>query len=579
MSPHPQPGHPAVVSGPARGELTAPPLRAALILNALDDITIKMLLGCGILELVIGITMHGDGDTPGWLEGVALLVTVAVVVLVNAVLDFQKQMQFRALNAANEQANVMVTRGGVRREIDQKELLVGDLVHIDYGQAIPADGLYVDGESFEVTEASLTGEPDNLKKNRNVPFIFNGTTCARGKGTMLVCAVGWNTHVGQIKAQSEADEGHEDEEANAGAMEKKLLKMTELVVKIGAYAALLVIVILLVRFCIDFWAPAGDGWEWDKICKEEECPGGEGATVYPFMKIVKIFTIAVTVLVVAVPEGLPLAVTISLAFSVMKMMKDNNLVRHMAACEVMGTCTTICSDKTGTLTQNRMTVVACWWAGAANEEMQASEIDPKLKEKLGQIAPIMENMTINTSDSAFLRTELVENPHTGKYDVEVESLEGNKTDCGLLKLARLLGAPFGQHKNANKQKKTPVQRCMGCGEPHDMCMPGEKVTEIPGTSDSVPEAREEFGKGLSKQLPFDSKEKRMITIIPTDKAVPLSKGGTQRVLCKGAAEWVLEDCDTYMNEAGETMFYLTAIWCRSQMRTRCTGRESGASDG
>ena len=78
-----------------------------------------MLLGCGILELVIGITMHGDGDTPGWLEGVALLVTVAVVVLVNAVLDFQKQMQFRALNAANEQANVMVTRGGVRREIDQ----------------------------------------------------------------------------------------------------------------------------------------------------------------------------------------------------------------------------------------------------------------------------------------------------------------------------------------------------------------------------------------------------------------------------------------------------------------------------
>ena len=136
-------------------------LRAALIVGALDDITIQMLLVCGIFELGLGLGFHDDdAPTPGWLEGVALLVTVTVVVLVNAVLDFQKQMQFRALSAANDDGVVTVTRDGVRAEIDSKDVVVGDLLHIIYGQAIPCDGLYVSGESFEVDESALTGEPD-----------------------------------------------------------------------------------------------------------------------------------------------------------------------------------------------------------------------------------------------------------------------------------------------------------------------------------------------------------------------------------------------------------------------------------
>jgi Ca2+-transporting ATPase len=133
----------------------------ALIVGALDDITIQMLLVCGIFELGLGLGFHDDdAPTPGWLEGVALLVTVTVVVLVNAVLDFQKQMQFRALSAANDDSVVAVTRDGVRAEIDSKDIVVGDLLHIIYGQAIPCDGLYVSGESFEVDESALTGEPD-----------------------------------------------------------------------------------------------------------------------------------------------------------------------------------------------------------------------------------------------------------------------------------------------------------------------------------------------------------------------------------------------------------------------------------
>ena len=517
-----------------------------LIVGALDDITIQMLLVCGIFELGLGLGFHDDdAPTPGWLEGVALLVTVTVVVLVNAVLDFQKQMQFRALSAANDDGDVAVTRDGVRAEIDSKDVVVGDLLHITYGQSIPCDGLYVSGESFEVDESALTGEPDLLPKSRAVPYMFDGTTCGRGECMMLVVAVGKNTHTGMIKEnmkETEAGGGggccggddEEEDEENAGAMQKKLLKLTDLVVKVGFYAALLVLAVLVLRFVIEIW-----GTPWDH-------------STY-WMKLVHMGTIAVTILVVAVPEGLPLAVTISLAFSVIKMMKDNNLVRHMDACEVMGTCTTICSDKTGTLTENRMTVVASWFGGKATEAMQ-HDMDPQLKQMLSSVDPIVQNLTINTSHSAFLRTEYREDPKKkGEYTVEVENLEGNKTDCGLLKLARLLDQKFLEQRNADKQLKTAVQKCMGCGEPWGKCMPGVKITSVPGPKDSKPSLREEYvsSQGLSKQLPFDSKLKRMLTIIPNDPAVPLtSAGGSHRVLCKGAAEWVLEDCDTYLDATG-----------------------------
>lgn len=309
----------------------------------------------------------------------------------------------------------------------------------------------------------------------------------------------------------------------------------DLVVKAGAYAALLVMFILILRFVIEIW-----GTPWDH-------------STY-WMKLVHMGTIAVTILVVAVPEGLPLAVTISLAFSVMKMMKDNNLVRHMDACEVMGTCTTICSDKTGTLTENRMTVVASWFGGKATESMQKvggpDGMDGDLHKMLSKVDPIVQNLTINTSHSAFLRTEYREDPkNKGQYTVEVENLEGNKTDCGLLKLARLLDQPFVEQQNADKELKTAVQKCMGCGEPWGKCMPGVEITRVPGPKDSKPALREEYAssQGLSKQLPFDSKLKRMLTIVPNDPKVPLTAGGSQRVLCKGAAEWVLADCDTYLD--------------------------------
>ena len=260
-------------------------------------------------------------------------------------------------------------------------------------------------------------------------------------------------------------------------------------------------------------------------------------------KVLDPVIIAVTVLVVAVPEGLPLAVTIALAYSVMKMARDNNLVRHMDKCEVMGTCTTICSDKTGTLTENSMTVVAGWLDGDKVEGLRKEELTDEVKAKFASVTQLMQNITINTSLDSKLKATLRENPMTGKVshphpfpqnphlilvpltysspdphlilsqmDTKTEVDAGNRTDCGVLKFARLLGEEFAT-----------------VGE----------LTDDNG-QDSMPKIRQEYEQTM-KMIPFNSGVKRMAAIISTEAGKELKDGGDQRVLVKGAAEWILKD--------------------------------------
>jgi P-type Ca2+ transporter type 2B len=231
------------------------------------------------------------------------------------------------------------------------------------------------------------------------------------------------------------------------------------------------------------------------------------------LKILDPLIIAVTVLVVAVPEGLPLAVTIALAYSVMKMARDNNLVRHMEKCEVMGTCTTICSDKTGTLTENSMTVVAGWLDGTKVEGLREQEITSEIKSKFGSVQQLMQNITINTSLDSKLKATLRENPMSGKVDMKTEVDSGNRTDCGVLKFARLLGEEFATQ--------------------------GELTDE--NGQDSMPKARLDYEEKM-KMIPFNSGVKRMAAIISISPGKELVDGGDQRVLVKGAAEWILKDC-------------------------------------
>jgi calcium-translocating P-type ATPase len=228
---------------------------------------------------------------------------------------------------------VQVIRGGNRQVVGTRELVVGDIVHLEVGNKILADGIVLRCNDFKTNESALTGESDDINKNpATVPFLLSGSTVAAGTADYVVTAVGVRSMQGSIM-QDTAQEGGDT------PLQVKLDKLASRIGYVGVVCALGTFAAMM---AIKASGGVEKSWlEW---------------VVYSFIY-------CVTIIVVAIPEGLPLAVTISLAYSTRKMLADQNLIRHLSACETMGGATDICSDKTGTLTENRMTVVQAWVAG------------------------------------------------------------------------------------------------------------------------------------------------------------------------------------------------------------------------
>ncbi|XP_035206395.1 plasma membrane calcium-transporting ATPase 1-like, partial [Stegodyphus dumicola] len=361
-----------------------------LVWEALQDVTLIILQVAALVSLGLafyespkeeGAKGHDEGESEaGWIEGVAILVSVVIVVLVTAFNDYTKERQFRGLqNRIEHEHKFSVIRGGEVMQIPVSDIVVGDICQVKYGDLLPSDGIIIQSNDLKVDESSLTGESDHVKKGEDFdPMMLSGTHVMEGSGKMLVAAVGVNSQAGiiftllgaakneehavakpnpkaaEVEANIPNDTAPHQEEvippkkANEDSnphKEKSVLqaKLTKLAIQIG-YAgstiAAFTVVILMIRFAITTFVVNENTWKAEHT-----------------QMLVKFLIIGVTVLVVAVPEGLPLAVTLALAYSVKKMMKDNNLVRHLDACETMGNATAICSDKTGTLTTNRMTVV------------------------------------------------------------------------------------------------------------------------------------------------------------------------------------------------------------------------------
>ena len=235
---------------------------------------------------------------------------------------------------------------------------VGDLVLLSAGDEVCADGVIFEKNDIGISEASLTGESVIKRKGHFVygdgpesavkvsPAVFAGTMVQEGQGRMLVLAVGANTYQGLMESKMAEDEQERT------VLQTKLDDMTDLITKAGAVAGCVTVAILLIRFVLAFINKA--------CCKEEF-----NHKIH-HLEWLRFLVVGVTVFVVAVPEGLPLAVAITLSLSVGKMQDDNCLVRHMSSCETMGSATTICSDKTGTLTTGKMTVMKVWSAGQAD---------------------------------------------------------------------------------------------------------------------------------------------------------------------------------------------------------------------
>ncbi|EQC29307.1 hypothetical protein SDRG_12976 [Saprolegnia diclina VS20] len=365
-----------------------------LVWAAYKNLTLLVLTGAGILSLVLGFTVGGQEPTPRrlsdgdpattWIEGFAILLAVTIVTMVTAVNNYQKEQQFRALSAIKDDEMIKAIRNGVPCEVGKHDLLVGDVVRIDVGDILSADGIVFEASELKVDESAMTGESVLIDKHPMglTPFVLSGTKVMQGMGKMLVLAVGVSSQAGMISAllvggatstpssrtmtQISDDDAYvaiatpRDDDASGNSdkmlhvaptldepeespMQGKLDALTILLGKFGITMALLVFLVLVARFSIDQYAVQGRSWAGTADVKE----------------YLHFFIVGVTVLVVAIPEGLPLAVTISLSFSVKKMLLDNNLVRHLSACETMGSATTICSDKTGTLTTNQMTVMQC----------------------------------------------------------------------------------------------------------------------------------------------------------------------------------------------------------------------------
>ncbi|KAL3724808.1 hypothetical protein ACJRO7_029902 [Eucalyptus globulus] len=314
------------------------------VFEAFKDLTITILLVCAGLSLGFGIKENGLKE--GWYDGGSIFVAVFLVIAVSAGSNYRQNRQFEKLSRVSGNILIDVIRKGRRQQVSIFKIVVGDIVCLKIGDQVPADGLFLDGHSLQVDESSMTGESDHVEVNcKENPFLFSGTKVADGYAQMLVTSVGMNTTWGEMMSSISRDNSEQT------PLQARLNKLTSSIGKVGLAVAFLVLLVLLIRY---FTGNTQDAYG------NKEFIAGQTTGNNIINSVVGIIAAAVTIVVVAIPEGLPLAVTLTLAYSMKRMMADQAMVRKLSACETMGSATTICTDKTGTLTMNQMKVTKFW---------------------------------------------------------------------------------------------------------------------------------------------------------------------------------------------------------------------------
>ncbi|XP_071676093.1 probable calcium-transporting ATPase 9, plasma membrane-type [Lolium perenne] len=438
----------------------------SFVWDALQDTTLIILMVCALLSVVVGLA--SEGWPKGMYDGVGIILSILLVVMVTAASDYKQSLQFKELDNEKKNIFIHVTRDGGRQKISIYDLVVGDIVHLSIGDQVPADGLFIHGYSLLIDESSLSGESEPVYTSTDKPFILAGTKVQDGSAKMIVTAVGMRTEWGKL--MSTLSEGGEDETP----LQVKLNGVATIIGKIGLVFATLTFVVLMARFLIEKGTTVGLS-KWYSA---------------DALTIVNYFATAVTIIVVAVPEGLPLAVTLSLAFAMKKLMNDKALVRHLAACETMGSAGTICTDKTGTLTTNHMVVDKIWIA-----ELSKSVTGNNSIEDL--------NSSISSSAWSLLLQGIFENTSAEmvKGDDDKQIVLGTPTEIAIFEYGLSL---------------------QGCSDAEDMSCTKVKVE------------------------PFNSVKKKMAVLV----SLP---GGTYRWFCKGASEIIVEMCDKVIDQDGDVI--------------------------
>jgi len=335
--------------------ITPPKDRSAwkLFAEKFRDPIIRILLVAAALSLGIAFV---DG---AFTETVGILAAIVLATCVGFLFEWDAMRRFRRLNKVSDDVPVKVVRDGSMREIPRREVVVGDRVYVESGETVPADGTLSEAVSLRVDESTLTGEPEVGKTcdeslfDREATYpsnrLLRGTTVADGYGFFTVTAVGDATEAGRVTEQATVDSGEQT------PLNRQLTRLSHLIGKVGITLSIVIFVVLLGKeFLFGGLAQAGGL----AIARE----------------VLQVFMVSVAVIVMAVPEGLPMSITLSLAMSMRRMLKTDNLVRRMHACETMGAVTVICTDKTGTLTRNRMTVREMILVGGTTAERLAEAV-------------------------------------------------------------------------------------------------------------------------------------------------------------------------------------------------------------
>ncbi len=349
--------------------ILTPPERVSLwkqFLEKFEDPIIRILLLAWLLSMIISAVHCWGSEQAGlsaFLEPLGIFIAIVLASTIGFIFEVKAARAFEVLNTVNDDVQVTVMREGKVQQVPRKDIVVGDIVLLNTGDEVPADGLLLSTNSLQINESTLTGEPVISKTTNEAEFdkeatypsnkAMRSTTVVDGYGTMVVELVGDATEYGKVHQGSLIDNNLDT------PLQIQLKKLAGVISKAGYAVAFITFALLTINGLLSM---------------EQITP------MAVISELLNNFMIAVTLIVVSVPEGLPMSVTLSLALSMNRMLKTNNLVRKMHACETMGAATVICTDKTGTLTQNRMQVHEASFYSLTNGRLNNDEQSTLIKE-------------------------------------------------------------------------------------------------------------------------------------------------------------------------------------------------------